>query len=39
MAFKRGKNVVLTIPNPNTNETNKRFIKVPAKEVWRSIGR
>ena len=34
-AFHRGKNVVLTIPNPNTNETNKRFIKVPAKEVWK----
>lgn len=28
------KNVVLTIPNPNTNETNKKFIKVNAKEVW-----
>ena len=34
MAFKRGKNVVPTIQS-NTNETNKRFIKVPAKEVWR----
>ena len=39
IAFKKGKNVVLTIPNPNTNETNKRFIKVPAKEVWRHAGR
>jgi len=28
------KNVMLTIPNPNTNETNKRFIRVPAREVW-----
>jgi len=27
------KKVVLTIPNPNTNETNKRFIKVNAREV------
>lgn len=30
-----GKRVVLTIANPNTNETNKPFIKVPASEVWR----
>lgn len=30
------KKVVLTIPNPNTNETNKRFIKVNAREVWGS---
>lgn len=35
-AFLRGKNVVLTIANPNTNETNKKFIKVPAREVWKS---
>ena len=28
-AFLRGKNVMLTIPNPNKNETNKRFIRVP----------
>ena len=33
-AFKMGKNVVLNIPNPNTNETNKRFIRVNAKDVW-----
>ena len=30
------KKVVLTIPNPNTNETNKRFVKVNAREVWGS---
>ena len=35
-AFLDLKNVVLTIPNPNTNETNKKFIKVNAKEVWGS---
>ena len=35
-AFLKGKNVVLTIPNPNKNETNKKFIRVPAREVWRS---
>jgi len=34
-AFLRGKNVVLTIPNPNKNETNKRMIRVPAADVWR----
>ena len=26
-AMKKGKRVVFTIPNPNPNETNKRFIK------------
>ena len=34
-AFLKGKNVMLTIENPNKNETNKRMIRVPAKEVWR----
>ena len=34
-AFKKGKNVMVTIPNPNTNETNKRFIRVSANDVWR----
>lgn len=38
-AFLRGKRVMLTVPNPNTNETNKRFIRVPANTVWRSQGR
>ena len=33
-AWARGKNVMLTISNPNTNETNKPFIRVNAKEVW-----
>ena len=35
-AFLRGKNVVLTIENPNTNETNKKYIKVNARDVWKS---
>jgi hypothetical protein len=35
-AFLRGKNVMLTIENPNKNETNKPFIKVSARDVWRS---
>lgn len=34
-AFMKGKNVVLTIPNPDKNNTKERFIKVPAREVWR----
>lgn len=34
-AFKKGKNVMVTIPNPNTNETNKRFLRVNAKDVWK----
>lgn len=35
-AFNQGKNVVLTIANPNPNETNKPFIRVNAKDVWKS---
>ena len=35
-AWLRGKNVMLTIPNPNDKETNKRFIRVNAKDVWGS---
>ena len=33
-AFMKGKNVVLVIPNPNTNEKNKPFIRINAKDVW-----
>jgi|GEM_PF-2189342 len=33
-ALKRRKKVVLTIRNPNPNETNKKFIRVNAHEVW-----
>ena len=35
----KGKNVMLTVPNPNKNETNKRMIRVPATEVWRRGGK
>ena len=38
-AFYKGRKVVLTIPNPNTNETNKRFIKVNARDVWSGGGK
>jgi hypothetical protein len=34
-AHKKGKRVMVTIANPNKNETNKRFIRVPANTVWR----
>ena len=39
VAFTRGKNVVLTMENPNKNETNKRFIRVNARDVWKSAYR
>jgi len=32
-AWKKGKNVVFTIPNPNPNETNRRFIRVNARDI------
>lgn len=35
-AWAKGKNVVLTIENPNKNETHKRFIRVNARDVWGS---
>jgi len=34
-AFRQRKNVMVTIENPNKNETNKRFIRVPASQVWK----
>lgn len=38
-AFLKGKKVMLTIPNPNKNETNKRMIRVPAETQWRRGGK
>ena len=35
VAFKKGKNVIVNIPNPNANETNKRILRVKAKDVWK----
>ena len=37
-AFRKGKMVWLTIPNPNKNETNKKFVKVIASDVWTKTG-
>jgi len=34
-AFKKGKRVMITIPNPNINsEPNKPFIRVKANDIW-----
>ena len=35
-AFRKGKNVMLTIPNPNKQATREPFIRVSAKEKWRN---
>ena len=37
-AFRKGKMVWLTIPNPNKNETNKKFVKVIASDIWTKTG-
>jgi predicted RNA methylase len=34
-AHKQGKRVMVTIQNPNKNETNKRFIKVSSTTIWK----
>ena len=34
-AYLKGKNVMLTVPNPIKTETNKPYIKVKAKHYWR----
>jgi hypothetical protein len=38
-AFNKGKRVMVTIKNPNGAETNKQYIRVPAKDVWKSSKR
>ena len=35
-AFLKGKKSYVTIPNPNPNETNKRFIRIPADHYFTS---
>jgi len=37
-AYIKGKNVVLTIENPNKNETNKKYIKVNGRDYFKSDG-
>tara|TARA_Y100000385_G_scaffold135594_1_gene140846 strand:+ start:16101 stop:16367 length:267 start_codon:yes stop_codon:yes gene_type:complete len=34
IAWRKGKNVVLTIPNPDKKNTKERMIRVPAIDVW-----
>ena len=34
-AFDAGKNVVVTIENPNKSQTNKPFIRVNAADIWK----
>jgi len=36
-AHKLGKRVILTIKNPDKNDTKQRFIRVPSTEVWKSV--
>lgn len=33
-AYLKGRNPWLTVPNQNTNETNKRFIRVKSEDLW-----
>lgn len=35
-AFRSGKRVMVTIENPNKEETNKRFIRVEASTIWKN---
>lgn len=34
-AFRKGKKTMITIPNPNKNETNRLFIRVDGKQFFR----
>lgn len=36
-AFDAGKNVVITIANPDNSQTNKPYIKVNAKQLWGGV--
>tara|TARA_B100000575_G_C22968304_1_gene559075 strand:- start:346 stop:591 length:246 start_codon:yes stop_codon:yes gene_type:complete len=36
-AYLKGKNVILTVPNPIKTETNKPYIRVKAKHYWRRV--
>ena len=35
-AFLKGKKVILTVKNPNKNQTNKPFIKINARDYWKT---
>jgi hypothetical protein len=34
-AHNKGKRVMITIANPNKEETNKRYLRVPASTIWK----
>ena len=36
-AFRQRKNVMLTIENPDTNDRGRKFIRVPATQVWKNV--
>jgi hypothetical protein len=38
-AHKAFKRVMITIPNPDANNTRERFIRVPSTQVWGSAKR
>jgi len=33
-AWLKGRNVMLTVPNPDKNNTKESFVRIPASEVW-----
>ena len=33
-AWRKGKNVMLTVPNPDKKNTKERMVRVPAIDVW-----
>lgn len=37
-AHLKGKKTWITIPNPNPNETNKRFIRVSGDKYFKNVG-
>lgn len=38
-AHLKNKNVVLTVPNPDKNNTKERFIKVNSRDYWKTTGK
>lgn len=38
-AFRAGKRVMVTIENPNKEQTNRRFIRVEASTIWKRPGK
>ncbi len=33
-AWRKGKNVMLTVPNPDKKNTKERFVRIPAIDFW-----